>query len=239
VGVEGRETWSTGRVAAGAGLEERGREQGARKLITRAFAGRWRRGSQGAAGPAAGAGRPSFLVEIVVSSGAEIEGKLAEQGLAPEEIVLKYCWPSYAPPAGSGIRLIGKFENLGQQFERLIAMHRLVPSCIPMPVGVVKSSEGEFVGYALEYVAGDTLEALLSLGLVDEAARQLGIVERTVAKLHAKSIAHADINPSNVIAADDGRTLLIDPIPVPGSGARLQDELCIAEIRGRIDALRA
>jgi tRNA A-37 threonylcarbamoyl transferase component Bud32 len=118
-------------------------------------------------------------------------------------------------------------------------MHRLVPSCIPMPVGVVKSSQGEFVGYALEFVAGDTLETLLSLGLVDEAERQLVIVEATIAKLHAKSIAHGDINPSNVIAADDGRTLLIDPIPVPGSGAKLQDTLCIAEIRSRIETLRA
>jgi serine/threonine protein kinase len=180
-----------------------------------------------------------FLIEIVVSSGREIEQRLAEQGLSPGEIVLKYCWPRYAPPVDSGIRLIGKLENLGLQFERLIAMHRAVPSSIPMPVGVVKSSEGEFVGYVLEYIRGDTLETLISLGLLDEATRRLGIVEETVEKLHAKSIAHGDVNPSNVIAADDGRTVLIDPVPVPGPGTRLQDELCIAEIRKRIEALRA
>jgi tRNA A-37 threonylcarbamoyl transferase component Bud32 len=135
--------------------------------------------------------------------------------------------------------VISKLENLGQQFERLVAMHRVVQSSIPMPVGVVRSSERELVGYVLEYAEGDTLEALLSLGLVDEAERRLGLVEETLEKLHAKSIAHGDVNPSNVIAADDGRTLLIDPIPVPGTGARLQDEMCVAEIRGRIDALRA
>ncbi len=180
-----------------------------------------------------------FLIEVVVSSGAEIEQQLAAQGLAPEEIVLKYCWPRFAPPAESGIRVIGKLENLGQQFERLVAMHRTVPSSIPMPVGVVKSSVGEFVGYVLEYASGDTLETLISLGLLDEAERRLGIVEATVEKLHARSMAHGDVNPSNVIAADDGRTLLIDPVPVPGPGTRLQDELCIAEIRGRIAALRA
>jgi serine/threonine protein kinase len=183
--------------------------------------------------------KPSYCVEIVVSSGAEIEQRLAEQGLAPEEIVLKYCWPKFAPPRGSGIRVISKLENLGQQFERLVAMHRLVQSSIPMPVGVVRSPEREFVGYVLEYAEGDTLETLLSLGLADEAERRLGLVEETLGKLHAKSIAHGDVNPSNVIAADDGRTLLIDPIPVPGTGARLQDEMCVAEIRARIDALRA
>ena len=208
-------------------------------MLSRALAAQWRSRSGRPAVTATELAKPSFLVEIVVSSGAEIEQRLAEQGLAPEEIVLKYCWPRYAPPAGSGIRLIGKLENLAQQFDRLIAMHRVVQSAIPMPVGVVKSSEGEFVGYVLEYAEGDTLETLLGLGLLDEAERRLAIVEETLEKLHAKSIAHGDVNPSNVIAADDGRTLLIDPIPVPGSGARLQDELCVAEIRGRIDALRA
>jgi serine/threonine protein kinase len=208
-------------------------------MLSRALAAQWRSRSGRSATVPSDPSKPSFLVEIVVSSGPEIEQRLAEQGLAPEEIVLKYCWPRYAPPAGSGIRLIGKLENLAQQFDRLIEMHRVVQSAIPMPVGVVKSSEGEFVGYVLEYAEGDTLETLLGLGLVEEAERRLAIVEETLEKLHAKSIAHGDVNPSNVIAADDGRTLLIDPIPVPGSGARLQDELCVAEIRGRIDALRA
>src|SRR5579864_3815092 len=123
-----------------------------------------RRSQRGAAHPA----KPMFLSEIVVSSGTEIEQRLAEQGLAPGEIVLKYCWPRYAPPPDSGIRLIGKLENLDRQFERLIAMHRVVPSSIPMPVGVVKSSKGEFVGYVLEYARGDTLETLISLGLFEE-----------------------------------------------------------------------
>ena len=197
---------------------------------------RWKRRSRRGGGLPS---RPSFLVEVVVSSGIEIEQRLAEQGLAPGEIVLKYCWPRYAPPADSGIRLIGKFENLGQQFERLIAMHRVVPSSIPMPVGVVRNAEREFVGYVLEYTQGDTLETLISRGQIDEATRQLRIVEETIRKLHAKSIAHGDVNPSNVIAADDGRTVLIDPIPVPGPGTKLQDELCIAAIRARIETLRA
>ena len=200
------------------------------------MAARWKRRSRrGAALPP----KPIFLIELVVSSGSEIEQRLAEQGLSPGEIILKCCWPRYAPPVDSGIRVIGKLENLGQQFERLIAIHRAVPSSVPMPVGVVKSLEGEFVGYVLEYTRGDTLETLISLGLLEEAERRLGIVEETVEKLHRKSIAHGDVNPSNVIAADDGRTLLIDPVPVPGPGMKLQDELCIAAIRTRIETLRA
>jgi serine/threonine protein kinase len=208
-------------------------------VFSQALADRWRRrAGRGAALPSVQT-KPVYLTEIVVSSGQEIAPRLAEQGLSPDEVVLKYCWPRYAPPPGSGIRLIGKLENLGQQFERLIAMHRAVPSSIPMPVGVVKSSEGEFVGYVLEYASGETLETLISLGHLDEAARQLALVEQTVGKLHAKSIAHGDVNPMNVIAADDGRTLLIDPVPVSGPGTMLQDELCIGWIRNRIESLRA
>ena len=208
-------------------------------MFAQAFAARWRRRSRRGAGLPPVQTKPVYLTEIVVSSGQEIAQQLAGQGLAPEEVVLKYCWPRYAPSPDSGIRLIGKLENLGQQFERLIAMHRVVPSSIPMPVGIVKSSAGEFVGYVLEYASGETLETLISLGLLEEAARQLGVVEETVGKLHAKAIAHGDVNPMNVIAADDGRTLLIDPVAVPGPGTMLQDELCIGWIRNRIEALRA
>jgi septin family protein len=38
-----------------------------------------------------------------------------------------------------------------------------------------------------------------------------------------------------VIAADDGRTLLIDPVANPGFGAKLQDELCLEQIKKEID----
>jgi len=201
------------------------------------LASRWLRRLRRGAGPPRTI-KPAFLIEVVVSSGSEIEQRLTEQGLAPGEVVLKYCWPRYAPPVDSGIRSIGKLDNLGQQFERLVGMHRAVPSSIPLPLGVVRSSAGEFVGYVLEYAEGDTLETLLSLGALREAERRLVIVEETLEKLHARSIAHGDVNPSNVIAADDGRTLLIDPVPVPGPGMKLQDELCIAAIRKRIEALR-
>ena len=34
--------------------------------------------------------KPVYLTEIVVSSGQEIARRLAEQGLSPEEVVLKY-----------------------------------------------------------------------------------------------------------------------------------------------------
>jgi hypothetical protein len=208
-------------------------------MFSGALAARWRRRTRQRADLPSVQAKPVYLTEIVVSSGQEIAQRLGEQGLSPEEVVLKYCWPRYAPPPDSGIRLIGKLENLGQQFERLIAMHRAVPSSIPMPVGVVKSSNGQFVGYVLEYASGETLETLISLGLLEEATRQLAMVEETVAKLHAKAIAHGDVNPMNVIAADDGRTLLIDPVPVPGPGTMLQDELCIGWIRNRIQSLLA
>ena len=72
-------------------------------------------------------------------------------------MILKYCWPRYAPPESHGIRAVGKDENLGLQFERLIAMHRVVPAHIPLPAAKVTSEQGEFAGYILEYVSGETL----------------------------------------------------------------------------------
>jgi serine/threonine protein kinase len=181
---------------------------------------------------------PFLLVDIELTSGAELEERLLQQGLSPGEVVFKYCWPRYAPPAASGIRSLAKFENLGRQFERLIAMHREAPSGIPMPVATVRSTEGEFVGYIFEYVVGETLRELLDVGAFDEAGRRLDAVERTLVRLHARSLPHGDINPSNIIAADDGRTLLIDPVANPGPGTTLQDELCLRELRELIDEVR-
>ena len=92
--------------------------------------------------------------------------------------MLKYCWPRYAPPPDAGIMSSGKSENLSAQFARLIAMHHEAPASFPMPVGTVTSTNDEFVGYLLEYVRGETLQTLLSLGMVNKARRQLEIVRR-------------------------------------------------------------
>ncbi len=180
--------------------------------------------------------RPIYYSDIVISDGTQLRRGLIGQGFAPDEVILKYCWPRFAPPAGSGIRSLAKSENLGLQFERLIAMHRVMPAHIPMPAARVRSPRGEFAGYLLEYVSGETLSSLISFGMIEEARRQLALVEATVEKLHAKALPHGDVNGSNVIAADDGRTLLIDPVPVPGNGAKLQDELCLQQLRNEIEA---
>jgi hypothetical protein len=197
-----------------------------------------RRASRSSAGPQP-ARRPIFYADIVVSNGAELRQALIEQGFSPADYLLKYGWPRFAPTAGSGIRSLLKSEQLGLQFERLMAMHRVVPAHIPMPAARVSSPEGEFVGYFLEFVSGETLSSLVSFGMIDEARRQLALVEATLGKLHAKSLPHGDVNGANVIAADDGRTLLIDPAPNPGSGAKLQDELCLEQLRNEIESFAA
>ena len=68
-----------------------------------------------------------------------------------------------------------------------------------------------------------------------EAARQLELVRKAIEKLHARSVPHGDLNASNIIAADDGRTLLIDPVPYPKPQLLLQDELSLEEL-GRLVA---
>jgi serine/threonine protein kinase len=178
--------------------------------------------------------RPRFVVDITLSDGSELVARLREQGVAPDEVVFKYFWPRYAPPAELGIQTLLKSENLGLQFDRLIAMQRIVPSAIPLPVGLVRNEHGELVGYVLERVEGETLRALIEFGSFAEARRQLAAVERAVGKLHAKSIPHGDLNSSNIIAADDGRTILIDPVARPGSGTKLQDEISLGELRALI-----
>lgn len=172
-----------------------------------------------------------LAVDIELAGGGELVERLREQGVAADEVVFKYFWPRYAPPPGSGIHSLLKSESLGGQFERLLAMHRVVPSGIPLPVGLVRSVDGELVGYLLERVEGETLRSLVDRGAVEEAREQLAVVERIVAKLHARSIAHGDLNAHNVIASDDGRTLLIDPVANPGKGTALQDELSLQELR--------
>ena len=171
------------------------------------------------------------MVDIALGSGAELNDRLLEQGLSPDEVIFKYFWPRYAPPADSKIRSFVKSEQLGAQFERLIAMHHEVPSSVPMPVAAVRNVEAEFVGYILEYVGGETLQTLIELGAHAAVRRQLDAAELTVARLHAKSIPHGDLIPSNILAADDGRTLLIDPVANPGPGTKLQDEICLRQMR--------
>lgn len=179
--------------------------------------------------------RPTFVVDIVIADGSELKDRLVREGLDPGEVILKYCWPRYRPPLGSGIRSKFKSESLFAQFERLITMHHEAPSGFPMPVATVRSIDGGFAGYILEYIEGETLQNIISFGMLKEARRQLGIVESTITKLHIKGMSHGDINSSNIIAADDGRTVLIDPVPNPGPGTKLQDEICIGQIRKQID----
>jgi serine/threonine protein kinase len=176
-----------------------------------------------------------YVSELVIADGAELKRRLVEQGLDTGEIVFKYHWPRYAPPAGAGIRSLVKSEHLRPQFERILEMHRIVQSSIPMPVGQVSNPDGEFVGYILEYVDGVTLRELIVQGMFAEARRRLDRVEEAVAKLHAKSIFHGDLNVGNVIAADDGRTVLLDPIPFSRPQLELQDQLCLEELRRRLE----
>jgi serine/threonine protein kinase len=183
--------------------------------------------------------RPKYVVDIEVADGAELRDALRRQGLAPDEVLFKYLWPRYAPPRESGIQSLLKSENLAAQFDRLVAMHRIVPSAIPLPVGLVRNTDGDLVGYVLERVDGVTFRELLDVGALEDAHRRLAAVEQAVAKLHAKDIAHGDLNAYNVIASDDGRTILIDPVGHPGPGTMLQDELSLRELRALVPGYEA
>ena len=175
------------------------------------------------------------MVDIVVADGNELKARLVEQGLDPGEIVFKYHWPRYAPPTGAGIRSLVKSEHLRPQFERIVEMHAIVPSSIPLPVAQVRNSDQVFVGYILEYVEGVTFDELLRTGMLGEARRQLERVRDVVARLHGKNVVHGDLNAWNVVVADDGRTVLLDPAPFARPELALQDELCLDEMARRVE----
>jgi hypothetical protein len=175
-------------------------------------------------------GRSTHVVDVVIADGVELRQRLLEQGLDTGEIVFKYHWPRYAPPDEARIRSLVKSEHLRPQFERIVEMHAIVPSSIPLPVGQVRNPDGDFVGYILEYVDGVTFGDLLQSGMLDEARRQHDRVRETVMKLHAKNVFHGDLNPWNVIVADDGRTVLLDPVPFSKPELALQDELCLDDL---------
>jgi tRNA A-37 threonylcarbamoyl transferase component Bud32 len=82
----------------------------------------------------------------------------------------------------------------------------------------------------VERVDGQTVGQLVDRGLLDEARRCLGRVEAVVARPHARSLPHGDLTMANIIAADDGRTVLIDPVAVAQRGTALQDELCLRHL---------
>jgi serine/threonine protein kinase len=178
------------------------------------------------------------VVEIVIAEGAELKPRLLEQGLDCDEIVFKYHWPRYAPSEGAGIRALVKSEHLRPQFERIVEMHGIVPSSIPLPVAPVRNPDGEFVGYILEYVEGVTLHTLVHEGMLAEAERQLDRAALATDRLHTKSVVHGDLNPTNIVAADDGRTVLLDPQPFAKPQMKLQDELSLSEIARRIELAR-
>jgi hypothetical protein len=179
--------------------------------------------------------RPRFVADLAIASGDELVGALRAHGLAPEDVVFKHHWPRYAPPPGSGLLVLHKSESLSLQFERLLALHAVVPGSVPAPLGTVRNPEGDFVGYLLERVDGETLASLLGRGALVESRRLLTAVERAVAKLHAASVPHGDLTAANLLAADDGRAILFDPVAGASESLLLQDELCLRELRALVD----
>lgn len=177
------------------------------------------------------AGAPRYVVDVVISSGLDLGNRLREQGVGESEAVFKCVWPRFVPPVDAGILSFVRSESLVLQFGRLVAMHQVVPSAVPLPIGVVRNPEGEFVGYVQERIEGETFQQLVDSGALDEARRRLCLVEVVVARLHARSLPHGDLTAANIIAADDGRTVLIDPVAAPQPGTALQDTLCLRHLR--------
>ena len=100
-------------------------------------------------------------------------------------------------------------------------MHAIVPSSIPLPVAQVRNPDREFVGYILEYVAGRDVQRAAP----DGDARRGEAAARPRARSGgegstAKNVVHGDLNPWNVVVADDGRTVLLDPVPFAKPAAR-------------------
>ncbi|MDP2307963.1 MAG: protein kinase [Pseudomonadota bacterium] len=82
-----------------------------------------------------------------------------------------------------------------------------------VPVLDAGRSEAGFAWLVMGLVRGPTLDRVIQDGgalPADEAVRIVGIVARTLARLHARGLRHRDVKPSNILMTPDGAPLVSD-----------------------------
>ncbi len=143
---------------------------------------------------------------------------IGELGRGAMGVVFRALDPSIGRDVAIKIIRLGEVPNAeqrGKQRERLFREAR--SAGILSHPGIVTiydmAEEGDVAYIAMEFVAGSTLEQILSSKEPLEPARLFSILRQTAAALdyaHRKGIVHRDIKPANIIVNEAGVAKIAD-----------------------------
>src|SRR6266849_144275 len=143
---------------------------------------------------------------------------IGELGRGAMGVVFRALDPSIGRDVAIKIIRLGEVPNAeqrGKQRERLFREAR--SAGILSHPGIVTiydmAEEGDVAYIAMEFVAGSTLEQILSSKEPLEPARLFGILRQTAAALdyaHHRGIIHRDIKPANIIVNEAGVAKIAD-----------------------------
>src|ERR1700736_4938118 len=143
---------------------------------------------------------------------------IGELGRGAMGVVFRALDPSIGRDVAIKIIRLGEVTNAeqrGKQRERLFREAR--SAGILSHPGIVTiydmAEEGDVAYIAMEFVAGSTLEQILSSKEPLEPARLFSILRQTAAALdyaHRKGIVHRDIKPANIIVNEAGVAKIAD-----------------------------
>ena len=143
---------------------------------------------------------------------------VAELGRGAMGVVFRALDPSIGREVAIKIIRLGEVTNAeqrGKQRERLFREAR--SAGILSHPGIVTiydiAEQGDMAYIAMEFVAGSTLEQILSAKEPLEPARLFSILRQTAAALdyaHRKGIVHRDIKPANIIVNEAGIAKIAD-----------------------------
>src|SRR5580704_10437974 len=143
---------------------------------------------------------------------------IAELGRGAMGVVFRALDPSIGREGAIKIIGLGEVPNAEQRAKQRERLFREARSAgILSHPGIVTiydmAEEGDVAYIAMEFVAGSTLEQILSSREPLEPARLFSILRQTAAALdyaHRKGIVHRDIKPANIIVNEAGVAKIAD-----------------------------
>ena len=170
---------------------------------------------------------------IVARRGDSLMRELQRREIDPQNVFFKYRRGYYrlAIPfrdLHGGTRIVtSPFQKFNEhpdsvllEYAMLCGIHKVVPENVATPLALVKDRNGYVVGYVLRYVEG-------SPGAFEPLPKEIGNIPQekfevirklmpVIYEMQAHSVGHNDLDDRNknvIIAAQDGRVVLIDPWP--------------------------
>lgn len=127
-------------------------------------------------------------------------GQDAEQ--APPRTHIKY--------EGDGTRFVQFRMSIDsgcrEELTVLTRLHQILPAAFARPIGPVTDETGEYAGYEMEYIDGQTLDE------VDVTRADFRQLRKILEIIHSNGLAHGDLNFYNILKQPDGNLKLIDPV---------------------------